>query len=170
MTIEIARHPYRQLEGAAFVSLTDATLVMVNDDWGLLFGTSMVLPGGCELDVDDAELERALEDIEQCDTDWDDAVELRTDLFHPQGGGLGLLVPMVVNDVDLPRVHVLVRLEDITRQFQRAAIGTGAHARQEGRHFSTCRHTAAEFGRHKCRSCMRRWWVVRAREKGLPCE
>lgn len=178
MTVETTQHPYRRLKGKAFVTLTDSLVAFVNDDrWEPLLGLWLTLPGGCELDVDDAEIDRALEDIEECDEDWEDAARRRPGMFEvlpPSfngGARYGLLVPLVVNDVDLPGVRVLVRADVIGRSFQKVDRGTGAKARKadgKAEAPTICRHTPSEFGKTKCRGCFRRWWVAEARKVGLP--
>jgi hypothetical protein len=179
MTVEITEHPLRRLKGRAFVTLTDALVALVNDDrWGDLFGMWMNLPGGCELDVDDAELDRALEDIEECDEDWQDAARRRSDLFEAipaadgAAGRWGLLVPLVANDVDLPwRLRLLVRADVLAASFQEVSASCGPKARTlSGVALAPtiCKHTPAEWGRAKCRGCFRRWWVAEARKVGLP--
>jgi len=178
MTVEISEHPYRRLRGKSFVTLTDDLAVLVNDDgWEPLLGLLMTLPGGCELDVDDAELDRALEDIEECDGGWEDVARRRPDLFAilpatDYGSGLyGLLVPLVVNDADLPRVRVLVRLDVLGRSFQAVDLGAGVKARAADGTATAptiCRHTKGEMGKTKCRGCFRRWWIAEARKVGLP--
>ena len=175
MTTEITKHPYRQLEGKAFVSLTDDVMAAVNDDaWEEILGMHLVLPGGCELDVDGAELQRALEDIEECDEHWDDAMTRRPDLFHGvlADGGVKpeLLVPLIVNDVDMPRARVLLEIGVLRKSFQAVERGAGANANPKDgsiARFSTCRHTAQQIGTVPCRSCFRRWWTIEARKAGL---
>lgn len=172
MTTEIICHPYRQLEGAAFITLRDVS-VLVNDDiWERVLGMRLVLPGGVEVDVDAQELEKALEDIEECDHDFGDAVERRPDLFcrdESKDLDLDLLVPVVVNDTDLPPARCLVPLGAILSAFQRGEPGVGQFARGgiEERAPAVCGHSAKDIGRYRCRSCLRRWWTIRAREMGI---
>lgn len=173
MTVEITKHPYRQLAGSSFVTLDEEVRALVNDErWERVLGMNFILPGGCEVDVDDAELERALEDIEGCDENWEDASTRRPDLFHSAGGGtsLGLLVPCRVNDSDLPPVRVLVPLQELRKRCQPVELCGGKHARgttAETPLESSCKHTGKEFGRTNCRSCMRRFWTMRAKEMGV---
>lgn len=169
-------HLYQGLAGAAFVSLREVP-VFVNDGlWGQVLGLSLVLPGGAEADVDGAELDRALKDIGECGNDWLGAAERRPDLFAPTHDGhsspttnLDILVPLILNDIDLPPARILIRLHDLTEAFQRIDVGAGVFARGAADEVSMlrCSHHAGEIGRHQCRSCMRRFWMIRAREKGL---
>jgi len=178
MTVEITEHPYRRLKGKAFVTLTDDIVALVDDDeWERVLGLRLKLPGGCEVDVSDARIDRALEDIEECDEDWQDAAKRRPGLFailpSADGGSgrYGLMVPLVVNDADLPRVRVLVRLEVLGQSFQAIARGAGVKARAEDGTATAptiCRHTKGEMGKTKCRGCFRRWWIAEARKVGLP--
>lgn len=173
MTIETTQHPFRQLAGMSFVTLGEDVQAHVEDGpWQEVLGLILVLPGGCELDVNDAELERALEAIEICDENWEDAAQRRPDLFHLDAANrlLELLVPCVVNDADLPPTRVLVPLKALRRACQAVERGAGAHTRGtagDADRTATCRHTAAEMGRHKCRSCFRRWWAIRAKAMGV---
>jgi len=161
VTTEIAQHPYRALAGKAFVTLNDTVIAAVNDDqWERVLGLRLGLPGGTEVDVDDAELERALEDIEECDEVWEEAVEIRPDLFTGGPDHMELLVPCVVRDGDLPPVRVLVPTGTLRDHFQRAEPGTGTHVDRE----TKCRHHPKDFGKTKCRGCLRRWWQGRVKE------
>ena len=176
MTIETTQHPYRNLAGASFVTLGEDVLALVNDDaWERVVGLNFVLPGGCELDVDDAELERALEDIEECDENWEDAATRRPDLFtilrdeDPQEQ-YGILIPLVVNDADLPPLRCLVPLATLQARCQVVEPGTGTHARattSEEHRETLCRHVGKEFGATNCRGCMRRFWMMKAKELGV---
>ncbi len=171
-------HPYRQLKGSAFVSLREVSVFVSDDLWEQVLGLIFVLFGGAEVDVDDAELDRALEDIEHCGTDWCKAAEHRSDLFaiihndnsKPQAN-LDILVPLIINDSDLPPARILIRLSDLAEMFQRVPVGSGVFARGSGRDdggaMSQCTHPAEEIGRHQCRACMRRFWTMKAREEGL---
>ena len=114
--------------------------------------------GGVEVDIDKGRLEQALEDIEECDLDFDDAAERRPDLF----GMDGLLVPAVVNDVDWPPIRILVKLKDLIAATQRVEPGSGKSARSEqgGDSVSRCHHQAHEVGTvWGCRSCIRRFFA-----------
>jgi hypothetical protein len=177
VTIERTVHPYRQLMmGASFVTLTEDVIAIVNDaGWAPILGT-LVLFGGTELDVDAAELERALADIEECDEDWEDAARRRPDLFdvlpagREDGQRYGLRVPLRVNDIDIPSVRILVGIATLRTSCQRIGFGEGAHAFATNgtvSGFSTCRHTASEMTRTNCRSCFRRWWSIEGKKAGL---
>lgn len=188
MTIETTQHPYRRLAGASFVTLSEDIRIVVTDDrWKEVFGLNVILPGGCEIDVDDAELERALGDIEECDENWADAMERRPDLFctkpprsrHTDGSldrpevnlrNYDLMVPVTVNDADLPPMRILIPLQAIQTACQPVEIGDGSHSRGtsgDGDNTSFCNHTVHEFGLYRCRSCLRRWWTARAKEMGV---
>jgi len=175
ITTEVIPHPLRQLSDAAFVSLKEVEVGVNDEGWEEVLGLRLTIPGGCELDVDPAELERALEDIEDCDTDWEDAITKRPDLFglrprDDQDARFDLLVPCVLNDVDLPVASVLVSLRSLRENFQRIEIGDGRSAKvtdKEKRPPSTCRHDISKGGERGCRGCLRRMWMVRhaAREE-----
>lgn len=170
VTTEIVPHPYRHLKDKAFVTLApDLTALINHEFWEKRLGwTILQLPGGCELDVDDVELDRALEDIEECDHDGEDAASRRPDLFAPvpaeqRGDSVAILIPMVVNDADLPPLRVLVDQRVLETRCQRVEKYEGAHARDRdgGRSkMTTCRHTGAEYASIKCRSCLRRHWLT----------
>ncbi len=176
VTVEVTKHPYRQLlNGASFVTLTEDVVAIVNDDgWAPILGT-LVLFGGTELDVDTAEVERALADIEECDEDWGDAARRRPDLFdvlppgREDGQRYAIRVPLKLNDQDIPRVRVLVGLATLRSSCQRIGPGTGCHAYLSTTvsRISTCRHTAAEMTKMNCRSCFRRWWSIEGKKAGL---
>lgn len=177
MTIERTVHPYRNLLGKAFVTLNEEVISIVRDErWEEFLGTVMHLPGGCELDADDAELERALAEIEECDEDWEDASKRRPDLFltlpfgPPPAERKRLLLPFIVNDADMPPVHVLVDSAWLKEALQVVAPGAGAHAHPTDDtvpRYTICRHEPHEFGKTKCRGCFRRWWTIQARKAGL---
>jgi len=155
VTTEIAQHPFLILDGKAFVTLTDTTIVTIRDSkWNSILGTWMRLPGGCEVDVDSDEIKSAMKEIESCGQQWDEAAVIRPDLFTICEGGMELLVPCVVRDGDLPPVHVMVPVSDIQESFQQIEIGTGAHVDVQ----SKCKHTGAQIGTTNCRCCARRWW------------
>lgn len=168
MSVQVVEHPYRQLDGLAFVALRDAPVFINDKRWEPVFGTNFVLLGGVEIDVDEREMEKALEDIESCDHDWIEASTLRPDLFVANSE-LDILVPAIINDMDLPPVKVLVPFSDLRARYQRFAHGGGAYAMGSAlaRNQSTCAHPAAEIGKHKCRACLRRFWTMKARELGV---
>jgi len=170
MTIEVTKHPYRELEHTAFVALREAPAFTNDDLWEQVLGMNIVLPGGTEVDVDGAELERALEDIEGCDHNWDEASSIRPELFAFHGSrSVELLVPVVANDIDLPPVRLLIRLSDLKDMFQQVTPGQGPNTRggTESRSEASCSHPAESLGKHHCRPCMRRLWMKRAMELGV---
>lgn len=140
-------HPYRQLMGAAFITLCDGFTVAVDDDqWEPVFGLILALPGGCELDVDDSRIEQALEDIEH-----DEAPEARRpELFSP--AYRALLVPMVLRDADLPRARVLVPVNKL-KECDKVEPGSGPHVLEA----TQCRHTVFV---PRCRGCLWRQWTL----------
>ncbi len=180
MTIETTKHPYRHLAGASFLTLVDSIMAAVNDEkWERVFGVRLVLPGGCELNVDAVELERALEDIEHCGDDLEEATELRPDLItgytatDRSDGELDLLLPLVVNDADLPPIRLLVPLSVIGKQMQLTEKGKGPHARKADAGDSRatiCHHTSDELKTTNCRGCLRRTWMIEAQKIGLSYE
>ena len=168
MTTEITPHPYRQLKGKAFVSLRETKVFTDDDVWERIVGLRMTIWGGVELDVDGGRLDQALEDIEECDQDWNDAAERRPDLFTVDNE---LLVPAVVNDVDYPPARILVRFQDLQKAFQQVEVGEGVNARGTSREDAVerkCGHIGKQMMRVRgCRPCFRRFWTMKARERGV---
>jgi len=176
MMTEIKQSPYEQGQGAAFVTLVEGIEAHVVDEaWQLVAGSLILLPGGSELDSDDAELEKIRKDIGECDEGWTDAANRRPDLFgintktDDDEERLSPMMPMFLNDADLPPVQVLVRFDDLKR-CQKIGVGDGPHARgtADGRDKTTiCTHPAQELMMRKCRGCLRRMWMKVAIAKGL---
>ena len=152
MTVSMDEHPYRELNGKAFVTLRPIAARIDDDRFPLVFdyGGLVVLHGGCEVDIDDYRLGRALEDIEECGDDWADAMERRPDLFSTE-----LLIPLIVNDPAWPKdFAVLVALSDMRDACNLIELGKGPNVNRT----LNCVHDFMVTG---CLSCQKMAWEGR---------
>jgi len=171
MTAEIQEHPLRQVQGKSFITLSPVDILVDDDRWEKVFGLFPQIPGGVELGIDNDRLTSALEDIEECDQDWEDAQDRRPDMFFTDSGKTDILIPLIVNDIDLPPMKVLMPFKSLMKNTQCAETGSGSHARgsqSDSVQPAGCFHDLKRDGyKANCRSCLRRFWTKKARELGL---
>lgn len=151
-TASFWEHPYRRLADKSFVTLKPIAARIDDDRYPEVFdnGGLIVLDGGCEICMDNYRLSQALEDIEECGDDWDDAQERRPDLFRD-----GLLVPLRINDPAWPKgLAVLVCVKDVTDGCNPVERNSGPRVNR----VLNCGHGMMRTG---CLSCQKKAWQRR---------
>ena len=132
-----------ELAGKAFVTLRPVPVYVRDAKWEAVFGLSLRLQGGVELDVDDAALARLLEELE--------GSPLR----------LAQTVPVTPRDLYYPPVPLWIRVMDLMNACEPCAPGAGH--RCTGTRVQ-CEHPRTVFS---CPACLFQWWVARARLMGV---
>ena len=130
------------LFGAAFITNRPVAAFLRATEWEAVFGGSLRLQGGVELDIDDPVLEKILSG-------------------HSGPVPLSQTVPVTPRDLYYPAVPMWVRLTDLINACDRCQPGQGHRA--DGQR-EECMHQRMQFS---CPSCLRSWWIARARLLGI---
>jgi hypothetical protein len=140
----ITENPLAGLHGKAFVALSSAKVLVVDEKWLPTLGALMRIPGGCELAVDEEALSAAESRIDEGLEEFSEA----------------RMIQCVVVDPVYPSVKVAVPYRVRRINFNVSDAGTGP---RRARYIKRCGH-AEQNPPPLCEYCFRRWWKKKEAE------
>lgn len=138
VTVIITPDPDKRLEGRALRALRPVPVYVDKPNWDTVFGPVFTVPGGTELEIDDAGL-----------------AEVRS-WYAPEAIAESALIPVIVRDGSLPPVPGVVRYAGIGISTEVTERGTGVYVTATP---PPCTHRRVDV---LCRSCLASWWRARA--------